>query len=372
MKLLRDLYFILSKSGEEDELSLYVQKYLDKLGIEYGLLGNQIYKIRPDTIMLCAHMDQVGDKPLNNLWIAENIIFGDRNLGADDKNGVWIVLKLLEKYPYLSFIFSTGEEKGCDIDNILEKEEDLLSTIKYCLVFDRQGGEDIISEYNNYCNKDLKNDIVNLGYKFGYHSSMGIFSDCDVLSAFKIPCVNLSCGYYQSHTDNEFTDLDELANALAFAEKIVSSLSFWYTRTPKRHYYGLGGYMYLGYGIKRKYYKNYEDYFDLEDKKEVIRREKLTTYYCHPCDMYFYENDIISSANCPNCGEDRLVYIIEDEDSEEEPVCVEGEDIDAKWYCTVCNLFIDLKAAVNGHCSICSSSLLWAEEFSEEERYYAI
>ena len=60
MKLLHHLYFIHSPSGQEDGMSRFLQKHLKKIGItDFDVLGNQIYRIKEGTPLICVHMDQV-------------------------------------------------------------------------------------------------------------------------------------------------------------------------------------------------------------------------------------------------------------------------------------------------------------------------
>ena len=165
MKLLTKLYRIYSPTYAEKKMSEFVQERLTKMGVEFKTNKDQIYNLKKDTPMISCHMDQVGWKPLKKLTLKNNKITGDRQIGADDKNGIWICLRLLEQFGNeISFIFSTGEEAGCEIDDILEDhDEEILDSIKYALVFDRMGNRDVIGPSNNYCMTDLHYDILLLG-----------------------------------------------------------------------------------------------------------------------------------------------------------------------------------------------------------------
>lgn len=282
-KLLFDLYRINSFSRYEQEISLFVCEQLDKLGLKYTVDEEyQIYNIVPDTPMLCAHLDQVGMLPVKTIYTDKDkkIIRGDANLGADDKNGVWIVLKLLEHFKKrkISFIFSTCEEAGCNIKTVLRKKQSILDRVKYCLVFDRRGGSDIIGTLNSYCSSDLEEDIVEIGSEFGYKVNSGIFSDCDFISNY-VPCVNLSCGYYKQHTEEEYTNISELLNALSFGKKIISTLHGYYSKPDKKSYYD---YVY-GYEIEEEqYYCRYcEEYVDGEDI--IVGGSYTNTHSCPIC-----------------------------------------------------------------------------------------
>jgi len=173
--------------------------YLTEAGIEFRVDEYlQIYNIIPNTPLLCAHQDQVGDTPIDKVVYIKDrkkglIISGNGNIGADDKNGIFILLKLLTEFPNISFIFSTGEEARGDIESLLIQHSEELEDIKYGILFDRRNGSDIIGVMNNYCTQEMDDDLSLLGKKFGYESATGIFSDADALSDY-ISCVNLSCG----------------------------------------------------------------------------------------------------------------------------------------------------------------------------------
>lgn len=258
LELLKSLYLAFSPTRREKEVAEIVQNELSKMLIPFSTQKLQTYRFVRGQPIFAAHMDQVGTYRLKELYIHRNCIFGDGNLGADDKNGVWILLQVLKKFPNISFIFSTGEESGFEIDEVLEKHKEELEDISYGLVFDRRNSGDIVGWFNNYCNKDFETDIEDLGKQYGYEPAHGTLSDCDQLSRFKIPCVNLSCGYYNPHTEDEFTDLNELENALNFAYSILSTLTKTYLRVEHHNVYSSYGYGY-GYGY------GYNEYGFLDD-----------------------------------------------------------------------------------------------------------
>lgn len=231
MKLLKDLYYINSPSGRENGLSGYVGGLLNSLHINFNRdKFYQIYSLsNPSAPIICCHMDQVGNRPLTKISHKNGIITADRNIGADDKNGLWLCLSLLKKYPDTNFIFSTCEEIGGNIDRLLQKID--ISSFPYALVFDRRGCSDIIGYDNGYCSKEFQNAIAEIGHHYGYSPSRGIYSDCDKLSQY-VNCVNLSCGYYNAHTDKEYTVIKELKTALSFAIAILDDFIINNTSWP--------------------------------------------------------------------------------------------------------------------------------------------
>ena len=228
-KLLERLYKTHSPSHQEDRMNALLQKELTKMTIPYSVDEyGQVYRITPGQPLVVAHMDQVQRAKCHKVMMVKNRLYGFSKkgkltgLGADDKNGIFIIIELLKTNPSLSFIFSASEEAGGKL-HTLTSLVDLTST-PYGLVFDRRGHSDIIGTSNNYCCDDLETAIHVIGEEFGYKPAQGTFSDCDELSVW-IPCVNLSCGYYEAHTEKEYTKLPELWNAIRLAQALLKELS---------------------------------------------------------------------------------------------------------------------------------------------------
>jgi hypothetical protein len=226
MKLLEQLYTTHSPSHHEDRMAKLIIGKLDELKIKYKQDEHlQIYNIKPGLPLMVAHMDQVQRDPCEKVMIVKNQIYGfnkagkKTGLGADDKNGIWIILKILEAKIPISFIFSACEEAGGKLQTLTSKIK--LDKTPYGLIFDRRGNRDIIGSINSYCEEDLETAIQAIAPD--YKPTNGVFSDCDELSN-RIPCVNLSCGYYNAHSADEYTNLTQLKRALSLAKELIKEL----------------------------------------------------------------------------------------------------------------------------------------------------
>lgn len=354
MELLKELYSIYSPSFREKYMSECVKEKLEEMEINDFEVDNdyQIFRLKKDTILLCAHMDQVSSKPISKLFTSPdgNYIFADGNLGADDKNGVWIILNLLKKHKDLSFIFSTGEESGGNIQSIVKDHSEIMNTLLYGLIFDRRGSGDIIGTHNKYCEKDLEDKIYELGKPLGYSPTRGIFSDCDKISN-ETPCVNLSAGYYSAHTEKEFTDLSDLKRALMFGEIILDSITE--TKFERVKSYSYSSSYYSGYDIidNRKYKTDYYKQ-STWDKKGIGSSYSYKSYTpdyqnCSKCNNRFlkmYMSHIDGEYFCGNCINEK-----KGNKSSIAPCttckCTMNvsflKSIDDKWYCTRCAKLIE-------------------------------
>lgn len=230
-KILNTLYTIHSPSKKEDQMLSYLKRLLNEWRIDFkvGPKG-QLYSINPGTPLLVAHTDQVQKSKCDVVKQYKNRIYGFDSkgnltgLGADDKNGIYITLMQIQNFrENVSFIFSTNEEAGGYLYLLTQELETDLMELPYALIFDRKGSSDIIGTSNNYCCDDLETAIKVVGSEYGYKPTTGVFSDCDELCSY-LPCVNLSCGYYQAHTTEEYTKPAELWKANKLADCLIKGL----------------------------------------------------------------------------------------------------------------------------------------------------
>lgn len=233
IKDLITMYYIHSPSGNESGLSGFIKMKLNEMNIPFKTDSyGQIYRFKKGCPLISAHMDQVHFKPVTKVIWEGDKISADSNIGADDKNGVFICLKLLEKYRgKLSFIFSTEEEQGGNIDQLLYRVKNL-SNIPYGLIFDRRNGSDIIGDDNGYCSDKFRKHVEKISVPMGYKFTQGTFSDCDALSKY-INCINISCGYYQAHSEAEYTLLSDLFRGFELGCSLVENLSKKIPHEPK-------------------------------------------------------------------------------------------------------------------------------------------
>jgi len=307
MNLLKKLYLTHSPSKREENLSKLVVEELKKIGIKDFEVDElyQIYRLKENTPLLCAHLDQVSfQRYATTVNLSDGIIYGNGNLGADDKNGVWILLKLLREFKDISFIFSTQEEVGCKVSKIMERKKEIFKTIKYGLVFDRRGHSDLVGTFNDYCVDKFEDDLRLLMLKHGFNSEIGTFSDCDRLSEM-ISCINISCGYYEAHTAREFTILQDLFKSLRFGRDILKNITDWYNAPEKERRRG-----HWWWGDDDWKARNYIDH----------THYSKGAYQCSGCNEYYDEKDdeyLIMDINevkrCQICWAPLMYILYEDE-----------------------------------------------------------
>ena len=146
-----------------------------------------------------------------------------QGLGADDKNGIFICLNALEHFDVLKIAFFVDEEIGCQGSS--KADLSFFDDCRFVIEPDRRGGSDFISSMSGspVCSDGFSKAT---GFKtFGYKHEEGTVTDVLTLleNGLGISCLNLSCGYYHAHTDQEVTVVSELENCQNLVFHIIET-----------------------------------------------------------------------------------------------------------------------------------------------------
>lgn len=248
MELLKELYGISARTHQEKDMIAFVSQRLSDLGVTFTVdeTGN-IYatKGNADTYpCIAAHLDEVHEareKGYEVLVIRDEFIIGFNSgkrefngIGADDKNGIWVCLKCLEKFDNLKCVFFVGEEQGCIGSH--QADMKFFDDCRFVLQCDRKGNSDFISSIygNSLCSSQFIKD-ASLG-EHGYKEERGMQTDVQTLRqrGLEISCANISCGYYYPHTPHEMTNIADLKKCLTLVEHIVENCREVYTHKEVR------------------------------------------------------------------------------------------------------------------------------------------
>lgn len=237
--LLKDLYSIFSPSGDTKKMRRFLKRAVKARGgdVVQDTKGNLLVtKGKADTYpCLAAHIDQVRNhthpKDFQVLQV-DNILMGwstklkqQCGLGADDKNGVFICLNALEKYDNIKIAFFVDEEIGCCGSSVVDMS--FFDDCRFVIEPDRRDGYDFISCMSgvDVCSDDFTkaSGFGDFGYKFDEGSVTDVLTLLE--RGLKISCLNLSCGYYHPHTDQEVTDIDELENCQNLVFHMIDTMT---------------------------------------------------------------------------------------------------------------------------------------------------
>ena len=253
MELLKTLYSIYSPSGNEKKMRRFIKRWImnnvSNTQITTDLKGN-IYVskgLAENYPCIVSHIDQVQKTHSRDFVCieSEDVIFGyspknhrQEGLGADDKNGIWIALKCLQKYPVMKAAFFVEEEIGCR--GSAQADLGFFTNCRFVIQCDRRGNSDLITSisFTELCSKEF---IEATGHEmFGYAPTDGMMTDVLELKerGIEVSCINMSCGYYKPHTDQEFTDKNDLLNCQKFVENIIENCAAVYPHKCEDSYYG--------------------------------------------------------------------------------------------------------------------------------------
>jgi len=204
-----------------ESLLAFEQRFIAPLGARKDSAGNWILSVGQNpTICWSSHTDSVHlESGMQKLAVAEHrgrrVIFatGSDCLGADDAAGVFLMTEMIQKGIKGLYIFHYGEEAmGIGSRYIASHTPWLFKGIKHCISLDRGGYSSVIThQMGERCCSDafarsLANRLNAHGCAFKLDRT-GVFTDSANYMDIVPECTNISVGYYNQHTPNEYVDL---------------------------------------------------------------------------------------------------------------------------------------------------------------------
>ena len=170
--------------------------------------------------------------------------------GGDDKVGIFMCFKALIEFPNIKVVFFSREEIGyvgsaaCDMS--------FFDNTTLVLQADRNGNSDWITNTNGseVNGKEFRDKIAHLLDKYNYKPCSGVGTDVGKLKnrGLKVAAANLSCGYFEAHTDNEFIVLPDIQCAWMLMKDICNELGNEVQPHEDKTPYGAGRF-YRGYNF---------------------------------------------------------------------------------------------------------------------------
>jgi hypothetical protein len=245
-------------------------------------------------IALVAHLDTVFLTPVKNLYYDSNkkVFWSSEGLGADDRAGIFAILKIIQSGLRPSVIFTTDEERGGIGASYLAEIKCPIPNLKYLIQLDRRGKDDCV-----FYDCDTK-DFIQYVKSFGFKEKMGTFSDISFLCpAWNVCGVNLSVGYENEHSVQEVLHMPFLYKTIEKVKKMLNDssipdfkyeevdfkLSAFFSKTDFESYFNHACY---------KCKQPYNEY----ELIPVLGVDDKTRFYCVDC--------VASRVNwCERCGE---------------------------------------------------------------------
>lgn len=191
---------------------------------EYTPFLNEHYLLAEGNIpiLLVAHADTVFPKTPREIYYdsEKNVMWSPSGLGADDRAGIFGIVKILQHKSNLRphVLLTTGEEcGGIGVSQLItDFPQHPFQDLKYIIELDRQGFNECV--FYNCDNQDFVNYIIS----FDFIEEIGLFSDISILCpAWGIAGVNLSIGYFEEHSYSERLFLNKTFDTI---DKIITML----------------------------------------------------------------------------------------------------------------------------------------------------
>ena len=202
----------------QDALKEYVARRLNETHKSVVCGDGYVFAQGDFPVLLVAHLDTVhSELPYLIMYNkTQDSLSSPNGIGGDDRCGVYMIFEVLRKYN-CSVLFCEDEEVG-GVGARLFTKTDLADGLKfnYIIEFDRRGSNDAVfydcdnPEFTEFVTKEF------------YEEAHGSFSDISIVApALGCAAVNLSCGYYNAHTKDEYVVLSEMYASIDAACKIL-------------------------------------------------------------------------------------------------------------------------------------------------------
>lgn len=314
-KQLVKLLNIHAVSGKETPVRQYLQPILknsmDTVTVDkYGnlLAEKKIGSGFGATILLSAHMDTVkGVLADRELLVKDGIYMSSKGaLGGDDRAGIAIIMEVLRNIEKLSFdgnvkvAFSREEEIGCIGATNIDPE--WYSDVDLAIVVDRKGSRDIVVGcYDAFCSNAVGDFFENVSamQNMNWTAVEGGISDALVFSENKINSVNLSAGYMNEHTPDEylvFDDMKDTVNLILQAFAVINNFYGGFGEVPSTNKWVKGWdnkYSKYGKSYGNTYIEDADGYYPYDEYTPYYEDEILEGIYAQEKDkngdVYVYE-----------------------------------------------------------------------------------
>ena len=212
-------------------LKKYLKCYLTEKKYEVVAEDGFLYAKGDVPVLLVAHLDTVHKNICTEIRELNGRISSPQGIGGDDRCGVYIIMQLVREL-HCSVLFCEDEEIGAKGARKFVQTEHIKNLdVNYMIEFDRRGNNDAV--FYSCDNKEFTKFVTS---NTGFKEVGGSFSDISVLApAAKIAAVNLSSGYYNAHTTEEYVIAKEMMNTASVAKTLIATESKKYEYVQKQY-----------------------------------------------------------------------------------------------------------------------------------------
>lgn len=284
---------------KQSTIKKHVTKELESLGYHPKVEDGYVFAKGTHPVLLVAHMDTVHKSTVKKIKYEGNKMSSPQGIGGDDRCGIYIILKLIEEFN-CSVLFTEDEEIGGVGAHKFVKSFDCNSIdINFIIEFDRRGYNDCVFYYCN--NPDFEEFIESTGF---WKTNIGSYSDISTIApAIGCAAVNLSSGYHNEHTLNEYINTDEVVAIIEEAKILLSIESNFYEYIESKSFYDWGFY-------QDDYEEDSLDYY--RKIYHVYLKSEEASFCCEVDALNEMEAKGIVLTKYPNLTVGNIVFILDD------------------------------------------------------------
>ena len=256
IELLKNVLSVPTKTYQEERMVAFLVNWLTENSIPHFVdEHNNVYATKQESSELpedfyfpcvISHTDTVHnidtinirEEMLNNAQGQEKLSYKAYNdegnptgIGGDDKCGVFACLTLLQDLPNVKAAFFVSEETGCH--GSLKASEEFFKNVGYGIQFDApenwmitekcygQVLFDRNTEFFETCDKVLTEGMDNNFMEYMVHPYTDVYA---LRGKFDFSCINISIGYYDYHTRNEYVVVEDVFNGIDMGKQMIIGL----------------------------------------------------------------------------------------------------------------------------------------------------
>lgn len=256
LELLKNVLSVPTKTYQEEKMVKFLIEWLTENNIPHFVDDfNNVYATKQESLELpedfyfpcvISHTDTVHNIDTINIneemlpnaqdeiklaYKAYNDNGNPTGIGGDDKCGVFACLTLLKELPNIKAAFFVSEETGCI--GSMKANSEFFTNVGYGIQFDApenwmitekcfgQVLFDRESEFFESCNKILTESMSDKGMQYLVHPYTDVYA---LRSKFDFACINISIGYYDYHSPQEYVVVEDVANGIEIGRKMINDL----------------------------------------------------------------------------------------------------------------------------------------------------
>ena len=324
-QLLLNVLNVQSESYDTTEMERFIINDVESLGLEVVYDNGNMYVTKGVAPYPCivSHTDTVHKIiPQEDYTIIANdeyaIGFNKAKMeptgcGGDDKVGIYICLQLLRDMDNIKVAFFRDEEVGCN--GSYDANVNFFNDVRFVLQCDRRGNSDFVNEIYGVQlqSKRFKKQSAKIIRKYGYKPASGMLTDVYALAQIgvDVSVANMSCGYYNPHSDDETICFADVDNCLSMCYDLMVQMTDTYHIKREKVYAKPYSYSkpYKSYGSAWSDW-DWDDYYAPSYKVKPSTDEHCL---CDSCNEVKLVDDVTYSTEfncylCPDCSKELQVH----------------------------------------------------------------